>query len=428
MTSEGKAHSMTINVNPDVLIWARETAGFTLEDAARKLFSTGVRATAEQKLEALESGEIEPSRTQLNSFSKLYKRPLLAFYMEQPPRAGRRGQDFRQSPDSRTKRENALLDALLRDVKARQEAIRDILLDDEDFLEHKFVGSVSLQTNVVTTVASIARELGFDYTDVSLRRGDPDKLFKRLRTKVEDIGIFVLLLSDLGSHHSTIPSSVFRGFAIADDVAPFIVINAKEARASRSFTLMHELAHIWLGTTGVSGQASTDIPKSETAKIERFCNDVAGEFLLPSEHFRKDMPKFDPNDSERAELVVDSIASKWSVSDPMVAYRLHRTGDLSSDAYARLREAYAIRWQAAQRKQKEKMKDGDGPNPHVVKSHNLGNALMEVVYRTVRGNALTYTKAANLLGAKPSAVEPLLRRHEAKRNKSDLFSNVNGTS
>ncbi|WP_270725865.1 ImmA/IrrE family metallo-endopeptidase [Shimia sp. Alg240-R146] len=417
---------MTIKVNPDVLIWARETAGFTLEDAARKLFSDGVRATADEKLEALESGDKEPSRTQLNSFAKLYKRPLLAFYMEQPPRTGRRGQDFRQSPDSRTKRENAMLDALLRDVKARQEAVRDILMDDEDFLGRSFVGSVSLKTSVKAVVQSISNELRFDYTDVGLRRGDPDKLFKRLREEVEDIGIFVMLLSDLGSHHSTIPSSVFRGFAIADDVAPFIVINAKEAKPSRSFTLMHELAHIWLGATGVSGQASAETPLNQTAKIERFCNDVAGEFLLPSAHFRKGMPEFDPDDSRGAEAVVDSIAYKWSVSGPMVAYQLYRTGDLSGGAYASLREMYAARWQAALKKQKEKMKESDGPNPHVVKSHNLGNALLEVVHRTVRSNALTYTKAANLLGAKPSAVEPLLRRFEAKRNKGELFSNPSG--
>lgn len=419
---------MTIKVNPDVLVWARKTAGFTLEDAASKLFTDGVRATAAEKLAALELGEKEPSRTQLNSFAKLYKRPLLAFYMENPPRTGRRGQDFRQSPDSRSKRENAMLDALLRDVKARQEAVRDILLDDEDFGEHKFVGSVSLRTSVETTVKSISNAFGFDHTDVNLRRGDPDVLFKRLRTEAEGIGVFVLLLSDLGSHHSTIPSSVFRGFAIADDVAPFVVINAKEAKPSRSFTLMHELAHIWLGTTGVSGSASTVTPMNHTAKIERYCNDVAGEFLLPSAHFRKGTPEFHPDDSEGAEAVVENIAQKWSVSGPMVAYQLYRTGTLSADAYGRLRGVYAARWQKVLKKQKEKMKDSDGPNPHVVKSYNLGNALMEVVYRTVRDNTLTYTKAANLLGAKPSAVEPLLRRYEAKQKKGDLFLNANGTS
>lgn len=303
---------MSIKINPDVLIWARETAGFALEDAARKLFTDGVRATAYEKLEALESGEKEPSHTQLNSFAKLYKRPLLAFYMEQPPRTGHRGQDFRQSPDSRTTRENAMLDALLRDVKARQEAVKDILIDDEDFGAHEFVGSVNLETSVENTVKSISSELGFDNTDLSLRRGDPDKLFKRLRGKVEDIGVFVLLLSDLGSHHSTIPSSVFRGFAIADDAAPFIVINAKEAKPSRSFTLMHELAHIWLGTTGVSGQASAAVPINKTAMIEKFCNDVAGEFLLPSAQFREGMPEFHADDSKSAEAVVDSIAYKWS--------------------------------------------------------------------------------------------------------------------
>ena len=399
-----------------------------MEDAGGRLFADGVRATAAEKLETLEKGEKNPSRHQLDNFTKLYKRPLLAFYMEQPPRDGRRGQDFRQSPDSRTKRENAMLDTLLRDVKARQEAIRDILIDDEDVGEHDHVGSVTLKTNIETTVKSISSVLGFDYTDINLRRGDPEKLFRRLRMDAEAVGIFVLVLSDLGSHHSTIPSSVFRGFAIADDVASFVVINAKEAKPSRSFTLMHELAHIWLGTTGVSGQVSSETPANQMAKIERYCNDVAGEFLLPSAHFRKNMPEFHPDDSRGAEAVVDSIAYKWSVSGPMVAYQLYRAGDLSGGAYDRLRGVYAARWQAALKIQKEKMKNSDGPNPHVVKSHNLGNALLEVVYRTVRGNALTYTKAANLLGSKPSAVEPLLRKYEANRSKSYRFSNTNGVS
>lgn len=419
---------MTIKVNPEVLIWARETAGFTLEDAASKLFNDGVRATADEKLEALESGEKEPSRSQLANFAKIYKRPLLAFYMEKPPATGRRGQDFRQSPESRSKRENAMLDALLRDVKARQESIRDILVDDEDFGEHEYVGSVTLDVSVDNTVKSISKILGFDYTDLSLRRGDPDRLFKHLRAQAEDAGVFVLLLSDLGSHHSTIPSSVFRGFAIADEIAPFVVINAKEARPSRSFTLMHELAHIWLGTTGISGQTSTKAPTNLSAKIERYCNDVAGEFLLPSNYFRKNVPIFDRNDSAAAEQIVDGIAYSWSVSGPMVAYKLYRNGDLSTRTYGQLRAVYAARWQAALKNQKDRMKNSDGPNPHVVKSHNLGNALMEVVYRTVRDNALTYTKAANLLGSKPSAVEPLLKRYEAKRYKSDLFANGNGVS
>ncbi len=95
-----------------------------------------------------------------------------------------------------------------------------------------------------------------------------------LRSKVEAVGIFVLLIGNLGSHHTAISVEAFRGFALADTVAPFIVINDQDAAVAWSFTLLHELAHLWLGKTGVSG-------RRPDAQIEKFCNDVAALILLP---------------------------------------------------------------------------------------------------------------------------------------------------
>ncbi|MCY4007245.1 MAG: helix-turn-helix transcriptional regulator [Rhodobacteraceae bacterium] len=110
---------MTINVNPDILVWARETAGLSVEEAAKTLqLTTSARSTAVEKLESMERGEKSPTRNQLNSMAKAYRRPLLVFYMEEPPRTGSRGTDFRRSPGSRDIRDNAKLDALLRDVRA----------------------------------------------------------------------------------------------------------------------------------------------------------------------------------------------------------------------------------------------------------------------------------------------------------------------
>ena len=419
---------MTINVKPEVLIWARETAGFSLEEAAGKLFKDGVEETALEKLAEMEEGEKSPSRAQLNKFANLYKRPLLAFYMAEPPRTGRRGQDFRQTPDSRTTRQNAILDALLRDVKARQEAVRDILLDDEDFESLDYVGSLTTESSVGDVVAAISHRLGFDQKDLSLRRGNPEDLFKRLRAAAEEVGIFVLLMSDVGSWHSTIDASVFRGFAVADDAAPFVVINTKDAKAARAFTLIHEIAHIWLGQTGVSGAVSPRAPNTKNARIEQFCNDIAGEFLLPDGEFKGGAPAFDPTDADAAHAVIEAIAGRWSVSEPMVAYRLARRGELTEGAYQSLRAMYFDRWQASQARDKERQKGKIGPDPHVLSQHYLGNAYFEVIYRTVRGNALTYTKAASLLGAKPNAVESLLRKYEAKRSKGDLFANADGAA
>ncbi|MFY1080099.1 ImmA/IrrE family metallo-endopeptidase, partial [Escherichia coli] len=77
---------------------------------------------------------------------------------------------------------------------------------------------------------------------------------------------------NLGSHHSALNVELFRGFALSDKVAPFVVINDQDSEQAWSFTLLHELAHIWLGQTGVSGGRPTSV-------IETFCNDVAGRIL-----------------------------------------------------------------------------------------------------------------------------------------------------
>ncbi|MEL6799853.1 MAG: ImmA/IrrE family metallo-endopeptidase [Pseudomonadota bacterium] len=403
---------MSIRVNPEILVWARETAGLSVEDAAAKLqFTTSAKSTAAEKLTALEIGEKQPSRNQLSGMAKLYKRPLLVFYMAEPPRPGPRGTDFRQSPDARGARANAMLDALLRDVRARQETVRDMLSEEDDFEPLPYIGSVTVAEGVDDAVAAISEVLGIDPT--APRPGDADALFKRLRTAAEEAGVFVLVLGDLGSHHTTIPASVFRGFAIADPVAPFIVINAKDARPARAFTLIHELAHVFLGQTGVSGAISTNRPETDNARVERFCNDVAGEFLLPGAHFRQGVPAFDGRDVDTARVAVEAIAARWSVSEPMVAYRLNRTGDLSEGTYNTLREEYDARWQA--KLARDRAAEGPPLNPRVMKQFYLGNALVGVVHRYVRDNALSHTKAAALLGSQPGAVEPLLRQFETKR-------------
>jgi len=404
---------MSIRVNPEVLIWARQSAGLTVEDAADKLnFSSSTKSTAADKLATMEAGEKQPTRNQLNAFANVYKRPLLTFYLSEPPKKGQRGQDFRQTPHARGQRENAMLDALLRDVKARQEMVRDILVNEDDFTAPDFVGSAHADEDVKAVAQRMAVRIGFNHTDLSLRTGGPSDLFARLRKAVEANGVFVLVLGDLGSYHTAIPANVFRGFAIADNVAPFVVINAKDARPARAFTLIHELAHIWLGQTGVSGNISTSAPHSENARIERFCNDVAGEFLLPDGHFRQTAIDFQPNDVEGARACIDLVAGRWSVSEPMVAYRFQRRGELTAGAYETLRTEYHQRWLA--NLARERGGEG-GPSQYVIKHYNLGNALVDVVYRGFKEKNLTYTKAATLLGSKAISVPGFLNFVESMR-------------
>ncbi|MGH9782149.1 MAG: ImmA/IrrE family metallo-endopeptidase, partial [Candidatus Acidiferrales bacterium] len=122
------------------------------------------------------------------------------------------------------------------------------------------------------------------------------------------------------SHHTAIDLETFRGFALADDVAPFVVINDQDNHAAWSFTLAHELAHLWIGETGVSG-AQFGSP------IERFCNDVAGEFLLPAEDLRQ-LEVDSSTNLEVAERRISEFANNRNVSHSMVAYKLYRVGSI----------------------------------------------------------------------------------------------------
>jgi transcriptional regulator with XRE-family HTH domain len=129
-------------VNPEILRWARETAGLSLQDAVQRLALNDARGIpAIDRLTALESGDVEPSRPLLLKMAQKYRRPLVTFYMSAPPRKADRGEDFRNVRDRHTGFE-PLVDALVRDIRARQSIVRSFLMDDEDATPLPFVGSM----------------------------------------------------------------------------------------------------------------------------------------------------------------------------------------------------------------------------------------------------------------------------------------------
>lgn len=395
-------------INPDILRWARETAGLSVEEAAEKLgLKDTVRETAADKLQALETGDRVPSRSMLEKAVTAYRRPLIAFYMAAPPPRGERAPDFRTQSRTVSPRDNAILDTLLRDVKARQQMLRDLLEDTDEARKRSFVASAKIADGPQKVAASIRRELQVAL-DQQKGRKDANALFSLLRTSAERAGVYVLLLGDVGSWHTDIGEDVFRGFALVDDIAPLVVINDNDADNARPFTLVHELVHIWLGASGVSGPLR-DVPENV---VERFCNDTASEFLLPSGEFGDHRDLLAAPQSEAAQ-VVQEIASLWNVSEPAVAYRLTRNGWIDENVAASLFRMYVARWRAQKEREKQQRSpDENGPNYYVVRRHRLGAALLDVVRRALQENVATYTRAAKILGVGPASVPPLLRREE----------------
>ena len=263
-----------------------------------RILSVGIVRTSDDSCNnALERGEATPTRPILVRMARHYRRPLLAFYLNAPPRRDDRGPDFRTLPGARSSETDALIDALVRNLRSRQSMVRAALEAEDEAKPLLFVGSLLRSGDADSGIESVRRILRHKSEaarlaqraagvlgevlghDLNAERyyAEPtaENAFRLLRSRTEDAGVFVLLQGDLGSHHTAIDVEVLRGLAIADDVAPFVVINGNDSRAAWSFTLLHELTHLLPGQTGFSGVNSG-------TEIEEFCNNVAAEWLLPA--------------------------------------------------------------------------------------------------------------------------------------------------
>ena len=389
------------SVNPAIMVWARATAGLTQEEAARKLgFQDSSRSSAVEKLALIEQGQKEPSRPQLTKMAGQYRRPLLTFYLSKPPRAGERGVDFRTLPQSADAAKEALLDALIREIRARQSMVR-VMLEDEDEAESlPFVGSHRIEDGRAAVLQSLQAVLNLNATGYRAQQS-ASAAFDLLRGAAERAGIFVLLKGDLGNYKTALDTTVFRGFSIADEVAPFIVINDQDARPAWPFTLLHETVHFLLGHTGISGDDAEN-------EVERFCNDVAGEFLLPA----RELERLALDDNGEWGAITERIsawASEFKVSRAMVAYKAYRSGLLTWETHNQLKAAYREEWQRDRERVREQARDQDGgPNYYTVRRHRLGNRIIGLAEGMMAADALSTSKAAQILGVKPRQVQPLL--------------------
>jgi Zn-dependent peptidase ImmA (M78 family)/transcriptional regulator with XRE-family HTH domain len=394
-------------VNPDVLIWARESAGLDLETAARRL---GIKETKtalpQEKLQRYEEGAKEPSRSLILKMAAQYRRPLLAFYLREPPKAGDRGEDYRTLTHDVDPAQNAIVDALVRSVRARQEIIKDALISAQDREPLAFVGSAELEAGSTALASQIIASSGFE-RETYRKAGSQEEAFQYLRSRVEGTGVFTLLVGNLGSHHTNIGVEEFRGFALADEIAPFIVINDQDAKVAWSTTLLHELAHLWIGETGISG-------RSIERTVEKFCNEVASEVLLPEAELEERFPFDSLAETSAAISEIDDFAKRCKVSSRLVAFRLLRRNKISSADYGVLDTHFQQRYENAKAEAKSRAKANEGgPSYYVVRRHRLGAALLSTSERLLRSGELSTTRVATLLGVRALNVEKLLQASRA---------------
>ena len=276
------------------------------------------------KFHEWESGETRPTLKQLEDFARATHTPVGFMFLSEPPDERIPIPDFRTIADERVRRPSPdLLDTIYL-CQQRQDWYHDFALSVGQE-RRAFVGSIKVGTHVPEVAATLRSQLAFS-TDA--RRQCPTWT-EALRTFIqlaEDAGVLVMVSGVVGNNtHRKLYPEEFRGFALIDDLAPLVFVNGADTKAAQMFTLAHELVHIW---TGRSGVVDADVSAASGAGHERWCNEVAAEFLVPLEEFRTEQGR---EATLRSKL--DRLARIFKVSTLVILRRMNDAGYLTGDRY-----------------------------------------------------------------------------------------------
>ncbi len=269
------------------------------------------------------SGEAQPTFKQLEDFARVTHTAFGYFFLPQPPTLTLPVPDFRTVRDQALAEPTTnLLDTLYL-CQQRQDWYRDHARI-HGLQSLTYVGSVSLLEAPEIAARRVREKLGLS-TEARRQIGTWSDALRQLIAKAEDIGILVMVSSVVGSNsHRKLDVGEFRGFALADEIAPLIFLNGSDSKAAQMFTLAHELAHVWLGETGVSDTQAGQVPEQQ---IERWCNQVAAELLVPLEELRATY-----RNNESIPDAMQRLAREFKVSTLVVLRRLFDAGFITQAA------------------------------------------------------------------------------------------------
>lgn len=377
---------LQIALQPGVLRWARERTGISREELAQKMHVKPAIV-----LEWERSGRIRLA--QADRLAHCTHTPLGFLYLAAPP------EDRLPIPDFRTRREGTprrLSPDLLETVETmqrRQAWMRDELI--EDGVEPlNFVGAFRTDIPPREVAAAMRDALQLAYRWASQESTWTEALGV-LRDQIEKSGVLVVFNGIVGNNtRRKLDPDEFQGFALVDEYAPLIFVNAADFKAAQMFTLAHELVHLFVGEAGVS--AFENFHPSSHA-IEDFCNRTAAEFLVPEEDLRDYWPT-----AMRTRKPYEVIARQFKVSSVMAARRILDLNFISRDDFFRFYQEYTDKeWHTLQQDQT------GGGNFWNSQKWRIGPRFGAAVIRAVKEGRLLYREAYSLTGLKGDVFEKM---------------------
>ncbi len=278
-----------------------------------------------------ERGEAKPTLKQLEKFADAAHVAFGSLFLDSPPEEYLPIPDFRTLHNRQLRHPSPDLFDMILICQQRQDWYRDHCVSEEYDDPLPFIGSVTRRQSVKQVAASIRETIGFDLKARSECR-TWEAALKHFITAADEAGVLVMCSGIVRNNtRRKLKVEEFRGFTLADDIAPLIFINGSDTKSAQMFTLAHELAHLWLGQSALS---TAHINRDEEQKIEQWCNAVAAEILVPLDVLRDEV-----NAGEPVGDAVKRLARRFKVSALVILRRLFDIGIISRPDFRRLYDA-----------------------------------------------------------------------------------------
>ena len=399
MAKQNKA----LGVNPAVLRWARESMGLTVENVAERLVAKKTEQSFSQRLqkriEAIqnwETGSDIPSIPQLKTLAEnVYKRPFLLFFFPEPPEEENLGEKFRASIPNFQLEPDTVYKLRLANVRLME--LKELYFDENPATQIIFRDiHLDINENVGSAVDRVRDWFTRQGEELNTTSNDTEFL-KTWRERLERFGVFVF--------KDSFKQKVVSGFCVLDEVFPLIYINNSIGKTRQLFTLIHELAHVLLGSQSILIEQTDSGEPTHYADMqtERFCNAFAAELLVPGDDLHL---LFTPSGQVVEDLAaIRNIAQRFGVSREVMVRKMHELNIITYGQRVDFLNALYAEYQS----KRSKSSRGDYYNTRLT---YLGDKYTGKVISELERGRFNLEEAAEFLSVKPKSVAEIQDRVE----------------
>lgn len=375
-----------VEIHPSLIRWAVNRSGRGADALIGKF----------PKLKSWQSDErAKLTFVELERLANETHTPMGFFFLKEPPNEEIPIPDFRTVKDRAVGEMSPDLVDTIHSMQLRQGWMH-VYAQEEGWPRLKFVGSSAKSRDVKATAHRIRECLQLSPFWASKVR-TWDEAVSVLREKIENLRVLIVINGCVGNNtFRVLDAEEFRGFVISDNHAPLIFVNGQDSKSAQVFTMLHELAHLWVDRSGIFD--STELQPAQDA-TEIFCNEVAAEALIPEEEIKTIW-----YDYEARETRFQDIAKLFKVSPIVAGRRLMDLDLVTKKAFFDFYKFYAA---SANRVEPKRESGGSFYNNQ---NFRVGKRFMRTVGQAVDEARITYTEAYKLTGLTNATFDEYLKR------------------